>query len=255
MTPDRIPRLALQLYTLRGLKLPFESLLDRAAEAGYSGVETVGDHGVAATQAADALAERGLRVCSSHVALTSLEADLDAVCAYNLALGNEVVVVPWLPPERRGDSRASWLALGRELGALAGRCRDLGVRLLYHHHDFELSTVDGRNGLAWLMEGGGEALGLEPDLGWIRRAGGEPAELLAAYAGRCLRVHLKDVAPAGRQPDEEGWADVGDGVIDWSRLLPVCRQAGAEWFVVEHDAPRDPRASARRSAAYLETLL
>lgn len=110
---------------------------------------------------------------------------------------------------------AAWSALGRELGALARGCRDLGVRLLYHNHDFELGR----------------------------------------YQGRSPRVHVKDLARSGSPIHEDGWADVGDRVMDWSTLIPACRRAGAEWLVVEHDVPRDALASARRSAAYLEALL
>ena len=39
------PQLALQLYTLRSLRLPLDALARAAAEAGYDGVELVGDHG------------------------------------------------------------------------------------------------------------------------------------------------------------------------------------------------------------------
>lgn len=251
-TPSRIPRLALQLYSLRSLALPFETQLRRAAEAGYSGVETVGTHGLDAERAAAALAATGVSVCSSHVALDALENDLASVCRFQLAVGNTTVVVPWLPPELRGRDADSWQALGRRLGALGRRCRRHGVRLLYHNHDFELAAVDGRPGLGWLLEAAApDELGLEPDLGWIRRAGLDPASLLAEHSGRCPRVHLKDVARPGEQAGEGGWADIGDGVLEWDSLLPACRDAGAEWYVVEHDAPRDPLASARRSARAL----
>jgi len=255
-TPVRIPRLALQLYSLRSLALPFASQLRHAAAAGYSGVETVGTHGLDAERVAEAVAAAGVTVCSSHVALDTLEADLTGVCRFQLAVGNATVVVPWLPPELRGRDAGSWQALGRRLGALGRRCRERGVRLLYHNHDFELTPVDGRTGLAWLLDAAADdELGLEPDLGWIRRAGHDPASLLAEHAGRCPRVHLKDVARPGENVDEVGWADVGDGVLAWEELLPACRTAGAEWYVVEHDAPRDPLASAQRSARSLADRL
>lgn len=254
MNTPWISDLALQLYTLRGLRLPFDALVARAAEAGYDGVETVGAPDMEVSAAADALAVHGVRVCSSHVPLTALEADPAGVCALNLALGNDVVVVPWLPAERRGHDGPSWRALGRRLGTLAQRCSDHGVRLLYHNHDFELARVDGRSRLEWLVEAAGEALGLEPDLGWIARAGGDPIGMLAAFAGRCPRVHVKDVAPPGESLDEDGWANVGEGVMDWGSLLPACRGAGAEWLIVEHDAPRDPLAAARTSARNLKSL-
>ncbi len=256
MTPPSAPPLALQLYSLRRLELPFEALVRLAAESGYAAVETVGSHGLDADAAAAALAAAGVTVCSSHVPLHALEEDPAGVCRFNRALGNDVVVVPWLPPDLRGRTTESWQALGRRLGDLGRRCRDEGVRLLYHNHDFELERVEGRTGLAWLLDAADpEDLGLEPDLGWIQRAGVDPAEFLASYTGRCPRVHVKDLAPIERRGGEGGWADVGDGVINWQALLPACRQAGAVWYVVEHDEPSDPIRTARRSADHLRALL
>ncbi len=255
MAPPPTPPLALQLYSLRRLGLPFGTLVQRAAEAGYAGVETVGTHGLDAEAAAAALSEADLAVCSSHVPLQALEEDLGAVCRFNRTLGNAILVVPWLPPDLRGTTAASWQGLGRRLAEMGRHCRDEGMRLLYHNHDFELEAVEGRTGLAWLLDAAApDDLGLEPDLGWIRRAGHDPAALLASHPGRCPRVHLKDLAPPDRRGTEGGWTDVGYGTIDWGSVLPACRQAGAEWYVVEHDEPSDPLASARRSADYLRAL-
>ena len=62
---------------------------------------------------------------------------------------------------------------------------------------------------------------------------------------------MKDIAPAGQNEDEDGWADVGAGVLDWPDLWRACREAGAEWMVVEHDKPADPARTARASFDYL----
>jgi sugar phosphate isomerase/epimerase len=50
-------------------------------------------------------------------------------------------------------------------------------------------------------------------------------------------------------------ADVGSGSLDWSVLLPAARDAGAGWYIVEHDNPRDPLASVSNSLAYLRQQL
>lgn len=252
----QVDRLALQLYSLRTLKEPFADVLRSVAEAGYAGVETVGDHGLDSGEMNDLLAEHGLEVCSSHVGLAALEADVASISRFNRDVGNDVLVVPGLPASLYDDTKESWLAIGRRLGELARRCQDEGARLLFHNHDFEMQKIDGRLALDWLMDGAeGMPLGLEPDLAWVVRGGRDPLELLEHYEGRCPRVHVKDIAPEGQNVDEDGWSDVGQGTLDWSRLLAAARDAGVEWFVVEHDKPKDPLGFVQRSAAFLENEL
>ena len=67
-------------------------------------------------------------------------------------------------------------------------------------------------------------------------------------------AHVKDIAPAGQNLDQDGWADVGAGVLDWQDLWRACRAAGARWMVVEHDKPADPARTARACYAYLSRL-
>lgn len=245
-------RLAVQMYGLRELDLPLGDLLREVAAAGYGGIETVGTQGVAADELLKLLEKHGLEVASSHVALSDLEADPDAVIAFNRAVSNDTLIVPWLPPEARPQHAAGWRALGARLGDLAAVCSAPGMTLLYHNHDFEMVEIDGQLALEHLLAGAPATLGLELDLAWVVRGGGDPLELLRRFHGRVPRVHLKDLAPAGENEDEDGWADVGSGTLPWDALLSASREAGAQWFVVEHDKPKDPLASIRNSAAYLK---
>jgi len=87
----------------------------------------------------------------------------------------------------------------------------------------------------------------EIDLGWIQKAALDPASWLRTYPDRISAVHLKDVAGTGECEDEDGWADVGYGVIDWSEILPELHRCEAEIFVVEHDNPSDLKRFAERS--------
>lgn len=256
---SQVPNLAVQMYTLRTLFMPLDaapvtldSLLAEVAAAGYAGIETFGPLAPPAGEMAALLEKHGLRVVSAHVALAQLEGDLESVAAYHKALGNDTVAVPWLAPEDRPTSVAGWTDFGRRLDALGARARELGLRLLYHNHNFEMATYAGRTALEWLLDGASPAnLAAEVDIAWVVRGGQDPLRLLGALAGRCPRLHVKDVAPAGEKTDEGGHADVGAGTIDWVQLLPAAQRAGVEWLVVEHDLPNDPLGAILRSAAFL----
>ena len=65
---------------------------------------------------------------------------------------------------------------------------------------------------------------------------------------------MKDIAPAGENADEDGWADVGHGVIDWPGLYGQLRKTPATCYVMEHDKPNDVARFARRSLATVQTF-
>jgi sugar phosphate isomerase/epimerase len=232
--------------------MTFDAVLAAVAAAGYAGIETFGPLEPPAAEMAALLEKHNLQAVSAHVGLGMLEYDLEGVAAYHKTLGNDTLVVPWLDVQDRPSSAVEWTELGAKLDALGARARDLGMRLLYHNHDFEMVDVDGRTALEWLLDGAApENVGAEVDIAWVVRGDQEPLRLIAELAGRLPRLHVKDVATEGENADEGGHADVGAGILDWTTLLPAAQQAGVEWLVVEHDEPADPIGSIQRSAAFL----
>ncbi len=124
---------------------------------------------------------------------------------------------------------------------------DEGLRFGWHNHHFEYGrSPSGKTWLECIFE---EAPDLvwEADLAWIVRGGADPVAELAKHSARVVAVHVKDIAPAGQCVDEDGWADPGHGTLDWGKLLPAIKAAGAEYFVVEHDKPNDVKRFATRA--------
>ncbi|HXF63000.1 MAG TPA: sugar phosphate isomerase/epimerase [Caldilineaceae bacterium] len=246
--------LAVQLYTLRNLPDPLDTVLGQVAAAGYRGVETVGDHGMTAEALRDLLAKHNLQAVSAHVGLPKLEGDFDGVAAFNRTIGNLTLVIPALPQDMRPTDAEGWRQIGRRLEELAQRAFNAGLHLLYHNHAWEMEPMEGKTALDWLLEAAPH-LGWEPDLAWIVRGAADPLPLLERYTGRCARIHVKDLAPAGQGEAEKGFADVGYGTLDWATLLPAAKAAGGEWFIVEHDWPQDAIRTIQRSHDFLQGLL
>jgi sugar phosphate isomerase/epimerase len=253
------PPIALQLYTLRSLKDSPADLLEQVAAIGYSGVELAGTFapGMPPAELRKLLDAAGLKVVSAHVSLNDMESDLPGVVRAQKTLGNDMLIVPWVSEEMRGKSADSWRVLGARLGRLAKRSQHAGMRFMYHNHDFEMVILDGKPAIDWLMEGaaqtaGGVDVGFELDVAWAQYGGQDVPNLLQRYAGHVARLHAKDLAvdPAA-SPDEKGLATVGAGKLDWDAILAAAKEAGVEWYVVEHDFPVDPMASIRSSYEFL----
>ena len=149
-----------------------------------------------------------------------------------------------------------WRSLGRELGGMARQFQDQGIQLGYHNHHWELKPKDGsKTALECIFEAAeGSPLTWEVDVAWLVRGNVDPKEWINRYRSRITAAHVKDIAPAGQNVDEDGWADVGAGVLNWPDLWRACREAGAEWMVVEHDKPADPARTARASFDYLKNI-
>lgn len=242
--------LAVQMYTLRNAG-SLEDQLKIVHDAGIRAVETVGTQNVPAEELKRLLEKYAIAPIASHVALSDLRGDLDELVAFHRAIGNTMLVVPWLQEAERPTDAEGWRALGRELGALAKRLQPTGMRLAYHNHEFELVEFDGRTGLELLFEAAGPALAVELDLAWVARAGRDPAAFLGKFPGRVYSVHAKDNAPEGQAQDEQGFTAVGKGVLDWNAILPAAADAGVHWYIIEHDLPRDAAAVVKTGAAFL----
>jgi sugar phosphate isomerase/epimerase len=247
--------LSIQLYTMRSLG-DLDRILDAVADAGYRHVETVGAHLDDAGATRAKLDARGLDVSSSHVSLAALRERPDAMVDACRTLECNQLFMPAVPPEQREMAADGWRVLGRELGQIAERLRRQGIELGYHNHHWEMTHKEGdRTALELLFEAAGTSpLTWQADVAWLVRGGADPKAWLERYRSRLTSAHVKDIAPTGQNADEDGWADVGAGVLDWRDLWQACRRAGARWMVVEHDKPKDPARTARVSFEFLRGL-
>ncbi len=247
--------LSLQLYSLRELG-DLDRILEAAAHAGFRHVELIGTHLDDPTRTQRKLETHGLQASSSHVGLDQLRGKPDEIAEACDILGFDELYMPAVPPEDRDMDAAGWLALGVELGDLAEDFQARGLHLGYHNHHWELTPKDGaKTAFELLFEAAGETpLAWQADVAWLVRGGVDPVAWLDRYRDRLRSAHVKDIAPDGENLDQDGWADVGAGRLDWPSLWEACRARGAGWMVVEHDKPADPAGCARRCYDYLANM-
>ena len=131
----------LQLYTVRGdMEKDFKGTLQKVKELGYDGVEFAGLFGNAPADVKAMCAEIGLNPISAHVPLADMLADVDKVIADYKAIGCEYIVVPYVTEERRpgGDK---FMQMVEEIRTIGQKCKEAGLVLLYHNHDFEFKQI------------------------------------------------------------------------------------------------------------------
>ncbi|WP_415402213.1 sugar phosphate isomerase/epimerase family protein [Tateyamaria sp. SN3-11] len=240
-----------QLYSSRMFP-PLGDTLKMLADLGYAQVEGYGAllNDPDAIDALDSgLASTGLTMPTCHVALDMCRNDPDRVITIAKRLGMKTAIVPFIMPDDRPTDAAGWAAYGAGLAEVAKPLAEAGLGLGYHNHDFEYRALpDGTIPMDVILDNAA-GVDFEFDVAWAVRADVDPMTTIARYGSRILCAHLKDIAPAGVNTDEDGWADVGHGTMDWPALFAALKAAGTTYFIMEHDNPSDHHRFASRALA------
>lgn len=237
-----------QLYCSRNFP-PLSDTLKMLEAAGFKEVEGYGAlyDDVDALKAA--FAGTNLKLTSSHIGVDFMESEPEKAVQIALDFGMRTVCGPYIMPEDRPTDSAGWSAYGSRLAAIGAPFVAAGINFGWHNHDFEFVKLSTGEYPIDLMMDAAPDLKLELDLGWVKRAGEDPVAWINKYAGRIAAAHIKDIAQEGENADEDGWADVGHGIMDWAAIHAALQAAGVDHYVVEHDNPSDHQRFATRSLA------
>jgi sugar phosphate isomerase/epimerase len=240
-----------QLYSSRNFP-PLGDTLRMLKAAGYDGVEGFGGvypDEAAATALGAELKAVGLNMPTGHFSIEELERDPARVIRMATAMGFDTVLCPYLMPDARPTDAAGWAAFGMRLEAAGRPIKAAGFKFGWHNHDFEFVNLPDGQVPHDLMFDAAPTLGWEIDVAWVVKGGKDPVRYIHRYGPRILTAHVKDIAPAGQKVDEDGWADVGTGVVNWKAAYAALKAAGCTRFIMEHDNPSDHARFAQNSIA------
>lgn len=258
-------------------------VLQRIADMGYQALE-VSQIPMDEKNTADlarGIAELGIEVGALSVALhggpiatgDNLEDNFDKIVADCRLLGTRFVRIGMMPFDAMASKDACEAWAG-ECEAAARRLGAEGITLCYHNHHVDLAQFDGER-IFDIVRRVAPSVGFEVDLHWVQRGGMAPLDMLEQYTGVCKLIHVKDfrvipLAPEAMDLISKGdmqgfmaaftntaqFAEVGQGNMNWPKLLPAAQAAGAEYFFVEQDDTygRDPFDCLRESREYLASI-
>ncbi|MCW5515677.1 sugar phosphate isomerase/epimerase family protein [Muriicola sp. Z0-33] len=234
----------LALYTVRdAMGQDAKTTLKAVADAGYKNLEAAGYKDGKfynmAPEAFKAYVEGiGLTPISTHQGSVTLE-NADAMMANVKAAGFKYFVIP-VPPmglfKFNAENRTMGMTGGAEnlaeiLTTLGKKAKKAGLQLLYHNHDFEfVKDKDGVVTIDYLLENTDpEIVNFQMDLFWVTKAGADPLAYFEKYPGRFKMWHVKDMDSEGK------FAPVGNGTIDFGRILAQKELSGMKYYMVEQD--------------------
>lgn len=238
-------QIALQMYTLREFcKTPADvaATLKRVKSIGYDAIQVSGFGPIENAELVRILRGEGLACCATHIPIDRMENDPAKVIDEHAALGCTLTAIgghfgkPYTP--------GNWENFIARYNAIAKKFAGSPLRIGYHNHSHELMRFPefgGKTVMETLIERLDPSIWMEIDTYWIQHGGGDPAAAIDAVADRIPAVHLKDMAVVGLNESKPVMAEVGEGNLNWSRILESCKRAGVQWYIVEQDTcQRDP---------------
>ena len=269
--------IGLQLYSVKNeMAKDFEGTIKKVAEMGYEGVEFAGLFDKSPAEIKELLAKYSLKAVSAHVPLADMLENLDKVIADYKEIGCKFIVIPYVDEKYRPGT-PDYPETLKKIEEIGRKAAAEGLTLLYHNHDFEFVKIDGEYGLDVMYSTvPADCLQTELDTCWVNVGGEEPAPYILKYKGRTPVIHLKDFVMKGKdkpkklyeligiEDDEEtaseedfSFKPVGSGVQDIPAIIKAGEESGAQWFIVEQDAPdkgNTELSAVEKSIKYLRSL-
>ena len=235
--------------------------LQRLRDIGYRGVEAAGvpliegpDPAISARELKRVLDDAGLACVGVHARWHEIRDDTSAVVDRLRELDCSIISIPAFVDEFDRFEPAGYAAFAGEAAMVTQILGEHGMRLGYHHHAHEFLRFgpDRRTIFDLLIDE--PSLAIEIDVYWAAFAGVDPAGLIESLPGRVPLLHCKDLEMI--RDDEAGarpfYAPVGEGNLDWERILAASHDAGTEAWIVEQDqCLRDPFDCLRSSFEFL----
>ena len=244
--------LALQLYTIRdAMDADVQGSLKKVSDAGYKYLELAGYanglfYKMEPVEFKKIVNDLGMEILSSHTQVEAQGITLEnskKMAEDHAKLGVKYCIQPWVVEEARNiPSFQKMVADWNEVGKIM---KQSNIQFGYHNHNFEFAPVDGKIPFfdIFLAELDKDLVTMELDLFWTTKAGHDPVEIFNKYPGRFQLFHMKDMytkqEPFFTTTGVDDFAPVGEGVIDFKRILAAKDIAGMKYMVVEQDSTKD----------------
>ena len=237
----------LQLYSIRdAMTADVPGTLKKVSDMGYINLELANYadgkfYGLAPAEFKKIVTDLGMVCYSSHSQVESASITMDKaklMADAHAEIGVKYCIKPWIEePDRNVEAYKKMIADCNEVGKIM---KGVGIQFGYHNHNFEFLNTDGVVPYydIFLKEMDADLITMELDLFWASKAGQDPVEMFNKYPGRFQLLHFKDMKT--NQPPfftviKDDICSVGEGVIDFKKIVAAKDIAGAKCFIVEDD--------------------
>lgn len=193
---------------------------------------------------------------------------IDSVLEDANKFGLKHLVMPYLWPEERGNID-HYRRIAEQLNITAEKCKEAGIQLNYHNHQFEFIPIEGVLPYDIIVtETDKSLLTFQIDVYFVYAMGMNPAELIKKMGSRVKLLHLKDMNSRNansedlsvNQPKNEielrdETVALGSGLLDFKSILTAARENNVDNCYIEIEGAQSNSLKVlEHSLDYLKTL-
>ena len=257
-TGELLKEFGLQLYTLRDdMPKDPKGILKQVTSMGYKQIESF-EHdtlgmfwGMTNLEFKKYCDDIGLALISSHC---DIDKDFERKAGEAAAIGMKYLLSAWVGPQKTLDD---YKKIAEKFNDRGNICKKAGLKFAYHNHDYSFTQQEGQFPQDIFMQNTDKDLvDFEMDVYWVVTAGQDPIEWLKKYPNRFRLAHIKDRKKNVPLSNKDASCIVGQGEIDFAKILNVGRQNGFEYYIVEQELYENttPLLAAKADAGYLKQL-
>lgn len=247
----------LQTYTIRKYqKKDIEAAYQPLAEMGIFNLEIARidftkENAIRIKELTD---KYGLCPSAIQVKPKQVFSEVEKIVEFCKITGCKNVVISMLPFECILGAEEKFYAFVDTLDRQFEIYKSHGITLAYHHHNWEyVKLSNGKSRMAELISKT-EKIRFVHDTYWTARCGIDPALQIKEFGKRLLGIHLRDMTFKKRFLDVLPHdTSVGEGVIDFKRVLSAAKAIGCEYTVIEQKTDI-PYEDIKRSLDYLRLI-
>jgi sugar phosphate isomerase/epimerase len=264
----KIP-LGIQLWTVKSeAQKDLEGTMKQLYALGFREIEFAGYYGRSAADIGKLMKGIGFTLVSTHAGADDIAAKGEQIIADAKTLGLKYIICS-SPMSDAAKAKLEWAnkmdaldpgdwKMNAELFNKFGKqVKDAGLTFGYHNHHVEFKKFGDQTAFDTLFANTDpELVKIELDVGWAVAARQDPIAILKKYKGRVAALHVKDIGKVADDPHQSTTVAVGEGIIDWKKVIGTARANGVEHYFYEQEEPytRPVMVSAKMSADYLGKL-
>lgn len=252
--------LGAQFYTLRDFCKTTEGLdetMKKVADMGFTAIQLSGVCAYDPDWVAERAKEYGLKIAITHFDFNKILNDTEATIEFHKKMDCKYIGL--------GAAPAMLTKYGEyveQIPEAMNKIADAGLLFCYHNHDMEFARYP-ETGKLYIDDMcdrfPASKMGFTLDTYWVQSGGGDPAQWIEKLEGRIHCIHFKDMI-THLEVDENGKpkrgpriAPIGEGNMNYDRIIEACLKTDVEYGFVELDScyGADPFDCMKRSYKFL----